>query len=431
MTVIRKRRIFWLIVLAGVIIRICLISFSSDLNINTDARIYDRIAQNIAFKGAYSVQKIEARSAKPTAIYPPVYPTLVASIYYIFGYKPLFINYLHIALYLIACIVIFKLSSILFNETTGVWGTLFFTFEPVVLLYSIIAMPEILIAIFLPLSIYFLIKFFKQNAENGIRYKYLILSNIILAIAMLTKPIIFYLPLLIIVFIFIYWRKSIKRAIIASLVTIVVTGFTISPWIVRNYKIWNKFCFVETKGFVSPEKKHVLKKIHYIKKRFSEFAGSIKNPAIKYIFGTSTITFYRTYDRTDNLQKYYTSQRKFKESRMNLKLPNYLSPNIDDYIRLFRYSWKFAILELLSVTTLLIIYVFASIGIFFALKNAKLKESLVLVFVITYFAMIILLDLASTSRHRFPSIPFYSILAGYGLSRFLSFRNKTVKIEEE
>jgi len=431
MTIIRKNRVFWLIVLAGVIIRTCLVYFSYDLNTDTDAWKYDHIAQNIAFKGIYSIQRLETPNAEPTALYPLVYPALLASVYYMFGYNPHLINYLHIALYVIACIVIFKLASIIFNETAGVWAILFFSFEPVVLLYSIIAMPEILIAVFLPLSIYLLIKFLQPDTRNRIRYKYLILSNIILGIAMLTKPVIFYFPLLSILFAFIYGRKSIRRAIIASLVTIIVVGLVISPWIIRNYKIWHKFCFVEVKGFVSPEKESLLKKIDYVKWIYRKYPGSIKNPAIRYILGTATITFYRTFVRTDNLHKYYMSDKIKPEGKnMDLELSVNLSgPNANDYIRLWRYSWKFAVLELLFLSTLLIIYVLASTGIFFALKYKKIKELLVLVFVILYFATIILLDSTSNSRYRFASAPFYAILAGYGLSRLLAFRNKTAKIE--
>lgn len=154
---------------------------------------------------------------------------------------------------------------------------------------------------------------------------------------------------------------------------------------------------------------------------------------MRYIFGTSTITFFRTYDLTDNLYKYYMFQKgKFKEDKMDSKLYTYLksslekdSPTLYDYKRLFRYSWKFVILEFLFVTILLITYAFALMGIFLALKNKKAKELLILVFIIAYFAMIILLAETSGSRYRFPSIPFYSILAGYGLSRFFSFRNET------
>ncbi len=423
----RKKNILLLIVFAGVLLRSGVVFFSSVpySRVIPDLKKYDHIAQNIAFKGIYSQDSPQTLKPEPTAVYPPVYPGLLAAIYRFCGYKPILAVYLNIIFYITACMVIFKLGRLLFDETTGLIGVLFFTLEPVVLIYSIIPIPDICIGLLLPLSLYFLIKFLNQNPRGKVYYRYLILANITLALGILTKPVVFYFPFLIVLFILSYWKKNMRKAVLASGLTLILTGLAISPWLVRNYRIWNKVRFVTTGGFIAPRKSAILEKVNRTQGQLRDHPSALMNRTVAYVFGTGTITFYRMFDPGDNLQEYYQRHKEQFLKKAGSKRHNiFKGPLISDYLRIFNFSRKFAVLEFLFLGILLITYLFALLGVFFAFKFRKRRELLVAALGIIYFSATIIVAISANSRYRLPAIPFYAILAGYGVKNLVFPRNK-------
>jgi len=426
---ITSKHILFFIILFAVLVRVLLVFFSYDLIQNkyllVDTWKYDRLAQNLAFRGIYTMDNPESKNPTLSAFYPPVYPLLISLIYRTFGYIPKLVNYSHVFLFIIACIALFKLGVHLFGEVAASLGILFFAFEPVSLFYSIVALPEILVAIFLPISLLYFLKFLKQNPNRDIKYRYLIVSIIVLVIAVLTKPIVFYFPVVLFLIAFIYWYGSWKRLLVTYLIILCVAVLGILPWAARNTIILGKPAITKAEGFIPLRKKEVIHRIKYARNLRQEIPGAMKTIALRYFFGTSTIRFYLAFDRTGGLYRFYEKLKgNDEDSGKNPNIKRHFKGSyVRDYIKLMEHSWRFASLEILFLTLTILVYILAFIGGVFAVRNGKLKELFLILVIFFYFAAIILLIESANSKYRFYSIPFYSILAGYGLSCMLKREN--------
>jgi 4-amino-4-deoxy-L-arabinose transferase-like glycosyltransferase len=99
---------------------------------------------------------------------------------------------------------------------------------------------DILFVFFILLSIYFFSKLIKGKDEKEYLIP-LILSSIFIAIATLIRPITIYLPILLILFLLIYFKGKIKYAFKLVLIFLVIFILTLSPWMIRNAIIFGSY----------------------------------------------------------------------------------------------------------------------------------------------------------------------------------------------
>lgn len=422
-------RILIFIIIAGALLRFALVYFSCDISYGTDAVTYDNIAQNIAFKGVYSA-KPPQEAPRPTAIYTPVYPLFVAGIYRLLGYNVKIVSYIHIILYAIASLVIFKLGDFLFDKKAGLWAVIFFSVEPVSVFYSVVPMPEILIAIFLPLSVYFLFKFIKQDAP--LSWKNPAYSALLLGVAILTKPVLIFFPIIFLAALIIFLaRKPLKLFYAVFIIAAIITT-VLSPWIIRNYRLYNKFCFAKSIDFISACKDYGRTHRNLILDKEGNLPLFIAQQAIRYSFGTNSILIYKAVFKGNSLFYQYARLKMAAADKKSAPTPDsdislskFKVSTIGDYLKLFRYSPGFLLLQAALTLTLLAIYTFLIRGIYFAFKHGRKKEAFVFCVIILYFAAVIIVAVCG-SRYRFPSAPFYCILAGYGARYFLKVPSRSV-----
>ncbi len=84
----------------------------------------------------------------------------------------------------------------------------------------------------------FLVKFVLSHESYFIKY-YIVFCGLLLGLATLTRPIAFYISL---IFMFIIYYKNRRGAgLIYALFFLFVFFVTISPWIMRNYYVFNSF----------------------------------------------------------------------------------------------------------------------------------------------------------------------------------------------
>lgn len=115
--------------------------------------------------------------------------------------------------------------------------------------------------IFMTLSVYFLIKFLEQANREKVSYKPLGFSAVLLSCAILTKSAMFYFPIIVMALIYAFYKRTIKRVILACLCILLSPGAVLSPWIVRNYSRTNRAIFASAPGFISPTRDSIVNKI--------------------------------------------------------------------------------------------------------------------------------------------------------------------------
>ena len=357
--VINKYRAFVLIVLAGILIRMCFLRFSDNPSHNTNAFTYDLIARSLAEDHRFAFYSKTLEKFPLNNKFPPVYPLFLAAIYSIDGYHPEWVPYFHLIIYVLACVFVFKLALLLFNRDAAIWGTLFFSIEPVGLYFSLSRLPEVLITFLLPASIYFLIKFLSQEQNPDKKYKDIVIAGIITGIAILTKPVIIYFPLVMMAIIAVYLKKSVRKMLIVASLLLSITGLSVLPWFIRNKIVFNKFEYVRLLGYVQLNQKAIEHKIYHTKKRYREEPGELLSLALKYFFGTATITIYESiYEPGLRI----IANRNQSDWSKPIKSSE-IGSSVKDYLNLFRDHWKFALLEIVLLSILLMTYLFAIAGI--------------------------------------------------------------------
>src|SRR4030042_4015809 len=101
-----------IILAVAAIVQVLLLLFF-DMEIVKDAKKFDRMAHNIS-KGLGLTEDGE----KPSLLYPGA-PLVFAPLYYIFGHKPIAVKTFQAVLFLILCVLIYRIGRYCFDENTG------------------------------------------------------------------------------------------------------------------------------------------------------------------------------------------------------------------------------------------------------------------------------------------------------------------------
>jgi 4-amino-4-deoxy-L-arabinose transferase-like glycosyltransferase len=193
-----------------------------------DAVIYDTVGFNIASGKGFSIDGVN-----PTTLY-PVYPIVLSIIYIIFGHN-YFIVQLFLTLFLaLTCGFIYLLGKAVFNEKMGLIAAIFISLYPPFFCLSRIMYAEPLFIGLLYTLILLLIFFIKINKPLII-----FISGILLGAAILTKPQVIFLP--VVITIFLLWLLGFKRALRYLLIFGIGILLCMGPWMMRNYIVFGDF----------------------------------------------------------------------------------------------------------------------------------------------------------------------------------------------
>ncbi len=176
----------------------------------------------------------------PTAFYEPLYPLFSALSYYLFGDRFFYPRILLAIISSLTCIVVFHIGRRIFSETAGYIAAAFSALYPYFIFYTAFLMSETFTFFFFTLSVLYFVKLKEeQSLTNGIIF------GLTLGLTFLTRSIILGLvPFLLILLI---WRspRRLARPVITAALTFIVT---ISPWVVRNYLVFDEFVLLSTRG---------------------------------------------------------------------------------------------------------------------------------------------------------------------------------------
>ncbi len=168
----------------------------------------------------------------PHPLRTPLYPFFIAGILYFFkSYWVVLVVQIFIAsmIPVLGMYIVRKFTQVkALVNTTGVLLAL----EPYAILFSFIFYTETL---FIFLFFIFLLFFFNYIRDNS--WRNIIWSAVFLGLAVLVKPTVQYLPIVIPLFVLWHFRKSpLKKTITQLVVFVSVFALVISPWLYRNYK---------------------------------------------------------------------------------------------------------------------------------------------------------------------------------------------------
>jgi 4-amino-4-deoxy-L-arabinose transferase-like glycosyltransferase len=225
-----------------------ILSFHLGPIIDPDSPEYISSIENIYNGYGFSKNDYIDNQIKPTAYRMPIFPYFNYYANKILGSnkKENFAKTILITntiFYLLILIFCFLISNILTNDNKfSLISTLILSLTPNLFYNSFLVLTDTMFSFTVILFSYFLIKFMKTNQKH-----FLIISAITLGITLLTRPIMkFYI--LILIMIFLFTEGNLRSKIKNSAMFIFFFGIAISPWLIRNYYKLNFLGFETNQG---------------------------------------------------------------------------------------------------------------------------------------------------------------------------------------
>jgi 4-amino-4-deoxy-L-arabinose transferase-like glycosyltransferase len=185
-----------------------------------DSALYIKLAESLL--GSYTF---------PSLFRTPVYPSLIALVYSVFGHLPQAVVAAQIFLdSLTAVFVVLIFLEISRQKSYAYMAGFFYAVSPFSVFYSHMILSETLFAFILIVSIYCFILFL-NNKKRG----YLIVSSVFLGAGVLCRPIALYLPFLLAAFVFMSGSR-LRERLINCLIFLFSFYIVLIPWYIRNYQ---------------------------------------------------------------------------------------------------------------------------------------------------------------------------------------------------
>jgi 4-amino-4-deoxy-L-arabinose transferase-like glycosyltransferase len=197
-----------------------------------DSHDYHQLAVNLVTRGEFS--RSSAAPYEAEVMRTPGYPLFLAAIYRVVGIHPLRVIPFQIVLSLATLYVTFRIAEGLFGERAGAWAAGLLAADPVSNLYSQLLMTETLFVFFLTVSVYC----FLGTMQGNRWHVGSVLGSLFLALATYTRPMSYYLVLIVLPLILFSYRLSpggLRKAAQAALIVLAVQLLFIGGWQARNY----------------------------------------------------------------------------------------------------------------------------------------------------------------------------------------------------
>jgi len=375
----------------------------------------------------------------------PIYPGFIAFIYAIFGVHPYIVLLFQIFLSVLSVYLVFKIGEISFNRKVGLVAAVIMAMDPHQITFASWLFSDTFFAFLFILTVYYFIKGILQN-----NFRCIIISAVILGINILTKPVVQFFPMALILLCLIWIKVDLKSRLKYSIVYLLIPFFIALPWLLRNQIKYQHFAISSIVGFDKlvysvPLTEHSL--THKSNGAIIDsFLTKIKteNPSLKNLPENSAKIWNNlTFETTDVYGKYAdaylkehrTAYLKLHFIGMVKLMLNMGTQNMLDKLHVKNKKWsdeeryttgvfqlakKFVltkspaevILGLFIVLFLILCYLYGFIGVFYTLKN---KEYLLLFLfggAVLYFLLIY--GKLPIVRFKLPITAMYSILSGYG-----------------
>jgi 4-amino-4-deoxy-L-arabinose transferase-like glycosyltransferase len=313
---------------------------------------------------------------------PPLYPLMLSLLYFLKFNLPA-IRVVHCIISAFTVCFIFMTGRKIFNYKIGLWAGIIASIYPFFIFYNGFLLTETFFIFLTVVTIYSFVALSEKNSSP-------IKTGVFLGLTGLCRPTMqMYLP---ISFLHIIVEKA--GLYIRLKKMFLITAFfvaTISPWVIRNYIVFNKFVPGTTMGgWVFWEGNNPYSDggpCHY----FPEKIGQVEE------IERDKILFRKTFEVINRNPKRFIwlLQNKFK------RFWNVV-PNAAEFTR--------PLYRIISVMSFGLMLPFFILGFFLSVRNRKAQYMHSLIIFFTIFHMLFLASI----RYRVPLEPFYIILAVYG-----------------
>jgi len=246
----------WIIVFL-IIIRISLfiyyIAVTGDTHYeHLDTKVYVDLAENLWHKHAFAISSRDIISHTqyrdvplgPEVFRTPGYPLFLAVIK-LFGMKSyLWVIFWQEIIYFFTAILFYKFASELFHKKIAQIGFIFLMLDPGGIAYPKLILSETLFLPFVFGSLFSIGLYFKNS-----RCQYLLIAGILMAIGALIRPVLVYFPIIAGGVVLFFYRHHQKVMMHVS-VMLLSFALVLSPWVIRNYRIFNQYFFSGQSGNV-------------------------------------------------------------------------------------------------------------------------------------------------------------------------------------
>lgn len=196
-----------------------------------DSERYERLAVNILTSKRFSIDD------EPYFLRPPVYPTFIAVLYWLFGFDVRFVVLAQVVISALTTFVVFSLTRKLFSDSaTASFGALIFAINPLSIAMCAVMMSETLFVALTSLSLLFFVSAFNQPSRNyALAIAHSIACGILIGVATLCRSVAIGLaPVFLLLLFFVRRGSPLKMRFSQSLVLALAIFVTILPWLSRN-----------------------------------------------------------------------------------------------------------------------------------------------------------------------------------------------------
>jgi 4-amino-4-deoxy-L-arabinose transferase-like glycosyltransferase len=225
--------------LLAFLIRLTLVLLVPDLIPEPEDKLqrYDPIALSLVEGKGFSL------GDKPSAVAGPIYPAFLSVIYLLFGYSR---TVLRVFLSLIDagnCLLVYAIAKNFFGGRIPILAAVSVAFHPSFIALVFTGTSESLFVFLHTLFVYALCLAFHQQ-----KFRSFLLSGILLGVATLCRAVPLLLPVFILPAFFVSDHKNHGRSFFHFTIFILAFAFLLSPWIVRNYLVFDRFVPVQSWG---------------------------------------------------------------------------------------------------------------------------------------------------------------------------------------
>lgn len=406
--IIKRQKIYLTIIfLVAVVLRLgYVLTLEPDKLYYADEHMWDATAMNIASgKGHFAWQ--EDLSSYVFRV--PLQSIFLAVIFKI-KHSYMLVRIIQAVIGAVIPVLIFLLADLVYDKKAIAYiASLIGTVYPFLIYYTGYLLAESNFTFLFLVAMYFICRMIDKQY-----LKQTILSGIFLGLATLTRPVVFYFPIMVFIWLFVSYPRRYIQSILAVVLLSIAMLLVMSPWIIRNYLLLGKFIPTATEGGY----------VFYVS----------NNP---WAAGTDFVP------RDDPIYQEMLStyrQDPVKGSRIGYSAgKRYILHNLKDFLKLIPkklyHFWKFypqtgytdlvnRRTQLISIFSYGLLFPFSLLGMVVSFKIWR--RTLIFYLLIFYFILVAMAYYGST-RLRFPICPYLIIFGASGLvSTYFWLRRRKV-----
>ena len=198
--------------------------------LKNDALGYHQLAVSLIEDQRFAFKK----GGIPDILRTPLYPLLISLVYTIFGSEsPWIVLLVQILIDSASCLILFFLILKFLNLRVAFYASLFYALDPFLILYSVTLLSDIFFVFLCLIASYWFSEAIQRKFERSAMY--VLLSALFFGLATLVRPVSQYIPLIIILLLFVVLKKEVKKACKLALLFLIFFIITLSPWLIRNF----------------------------------------------------------------------------------------------------------------------------------------------------------------------------------------------------